>query len=104
MMERRAMIERGVGFLSRFPGKVEAGLGLSGTLLYGATTAYPSGVQELAKGVPVYGRLVNVLSDEDLKRGAGALVIVFGIIAVDGFKKIISERNASDTSGNRTVA
>ena len=88
------MIERGFELLRKLPAKAEAVIGAVGTTAYGVTAAAPAEVQDVYGEVPISGWLINLLSVADLRMSAGALVIVFGAVAFDGFKKLLAERHS----------
>ena len=89
------MIERGFELLRKLPAKAEAAIGAVGTTVYGVTAAAPAEVQDVYGEVPISGWLINILSAADLRIAAGALVIVFGAVAFDGLKRLLSERHAA---------
>ena len=86
------MIERGFGLLRKLPPKAEAAIGTFGTIVYGVMTVAPAEAQDVYGEIPISGWLINVLSAADLRMSAGALTIAFGVIAFDGFKRILNER------------
>ena len=86
------MIEKGSGLLRKLPPKAEAAIGTFGTIVYGVMTVAPAEAQDVYGEIPISGWLINVLSAADLRMSAGALTIAFGVIAFDGFKRILNER------------
>jgi len=94
------MIERGFELLRKLPLKTEAAIGAFETIVYGVMTVAPAEAQDVYGEVPISGWLINVLSEADLRMSAGALTIAFGIIAFDGFKRILDERHSdADNQG-----
>lgn len=87
------MIERGFELLRRLPPKAETVVGVAGATIYGIMTAVPAEVQNAFKDDLISGWLINILSAADLRMGAGALTIAFGVVAFDGLKKMLSERS-----------
>lgn len=85
------MLEKGSELLIRLPPRIEATVGMVGTSVYGVMAAVPAEVQNVFKEVPISGWLINILSAADLRMSAGALTIVFGAIAFDGFKRMLDE-------------
>ncbi|OGD95708.1 hypothetical protein A3F02_00140 [Candidatus Curtissbacteria bacterium RIFCSPHIGHO2_12_FULL_38_9b] len=88
------MIERGFGLLRRLPPKAEVTVGAVGTTIYAVMSVAPAEVQDVYGEIPISGWLINLLSVADLRMSAGALVIVFGAVAFDGFKKLLAERHS----------
>ena len=92
------MIERGFELLRKLPAKAEAVIGAVGTTAYGVTAAAPAEVQDVYGEVPISGWLINVLSEADLRMAAGALTIAFGVVAFDGFMRILNERHSDSNN------
>ena len=83
-----------VSFVSRMPDKLELAIGVAGTATYGTITAFPDQAKENLSDLPlpVYGWVLENLSEPDLRRAAGALTILFGFITYDGVKRVLSKR------------
>ena len=87
------MIERRLAFLmTRLPPKIETAVGMAGTAIYGIAIAAPAEFQEVFEKIPISGWLIGIMAEADLRMSAGALTIAFGVIAFDGFKRILNER------------